>query len=352
MSHSVPSKIRVAAIVPILVLLLLPPHPAVSCPICTGDGNRPPSYAEILMAAETIAVVSFKDGKSYEIWDVLRGDEELLGESIEDSSGYKQQRILAVRTMDPAKWRILGPFDSELRPLVQRCLPLSPLKAGLDEVWHARLDLFEKDLGHQDYRIGGSAWAVWATAPYRILASRTSAPSPETLRKLIAARQRPNEKALWWSLLGLYPSDQNRTFVRAGLEGALKKGSTENLAAMFSAHLAHDGEKAAKFISDRYLLDPSRSFEEVRAALLALGLHGTEIPDLRPGIQPVLVNFAKQRPRISGMVARDLMTWENWSLEKHYRTLMAKKTRMTPDNKKAIAEYLAACAKASNETKK
>ena len=326
-----------------LAVLMSSALPLVSCPICTGDGNRPPSYAEILMAAETIAVVSFKEGKSYEIWDVLRGSEDLFGETFEDPSGYKQQRLLAVRTIDPVKWRILGPFDPELRPLVQRCLPLSPLKAGLDEVWHARLDLFEKDLGHEDYRIGNSAWAVWATAPYRILASRKSAPSTEDLLKLIAARQRPNEKALWWSLLGLYPSEENRAFVRAGLENALKQNSTENLAAMFSAHLAHDGEKAAKFISERFLLDPSRSLEEIRAALLALGLHGTEIPDLRPEIQPILVTFAKERPRMSGMVAKDLMTWEDWSLEEHYRKLIASKVRMTPEDMKAIGGYLEAC---------
>ena len=320
------------------VVLLGAPAPA--CPICLGRWGEVPTLVEDLMGSDQVAVASSKDGRQFTVWEVLRGDDAEVEPAPYVGKGEPGRAILLARAADTKIWKSLGPLDGTLRPFVEKALTVRPLKAALDEVWHRRLDRFEGELGHPDERIGSSAWAIWANAPYHILAQRESLPPLERLRAWLADDVRPREDNLWWTLLGQHGTADDEARVLATLEQQWTEKDSTALAALASALLAMQGREAVPSLEERYLLDRTRTLKEVESVVQALALHGTESDDLQPVVRDTFRRFLRTRRPLAGLVAADLAAWECWDDWELYRDLLTSGEPVLPNTRKSILDYL------------
>ena len=110
---------------------------------------------------------------------------------------------------------------------------------------------------------------------------------------------------------------------------------------MLAADLELSGAARVAWIESNYLADPKRSTPEIKAALLALSVHGHAngaIPRERV-IQAYRV-FMKAHPEIAGDVAPDLAAWQYWDAVPDYLALMRSKVRQQYPSRLAIQAYL------------
>ena len=295
------------------------------------------------MAADIIAVASVQ-GDGVVVPLIFHRGEELWSEpEIPLPGGKEGRRVLVTRNRELKSWTSHGSYDPAMRSLVERVLPLGPLAAALDSVWHDRLDLFENDLGHPDPRLASSAWAVWANALQRVLAERNSVPEPEELWKWIADDSRPIENNLWWILLGFHGTPADHARITERLKDAWKDGGDEHLSAMISARLAGGGDDALVQVTAHYLLDRERTLAEIQEALAALSVRGSEFPATRTGIIKSYEQFRKERRPLAGLVAKDLAGWKNWDAWPDYLELLRSGEPILPSTRTDILEYLKSC---------
>ncbi len=84
------------------------------------------------------------------------------------------------------------------------------------------------------------------------------------------------------------------------------------------------------WVESNYLADPSARTPEIKAALLALSVHGNAngaIPRERV-IQSYRL-FMKEHPEIAGHVAPDLAAWQYWDAVPDYLALMKSDVRQS-----------------------
>lgn len=342
--------IRIRTCLPIIVACHFVAAPLWGCPICMGVGPQKPTLADELSAARDFVVATTtKEPEMFEVHSVIKGDASLKGARVKAPDTKGAGTLILSRTDTDAPWKSLGASGVQLAGFFKAVLALPAGQPATDAEWNARLVSFQPFLGHLDPRIARSAWAAWARAPYRVLKAQTV--KTEDLRGWLADPAQAYAQPMWIVLLGASGAAEDALRTNEQLDAAWKKNDASLVAALLTARIERGGDKAVAWLEQHYIRDRERTLEEIQAAMAALSVQGEANPALRARILVAFRAVIAERRPLSGLVARDLAAWSEWSAESHFQTLLASGEPVLPETRVAINDYLKACRTAAQPIK-
>lgn len=328
----------------LLGILFMAALPASACPICMGSLVRPPCFAEQIIQADQLAIARHAGDGEFIIEARLRGEQPTPGSSIKLAGGSPTARVLiAFQDGNPEPIN-LGPYSSALHDFVRIVLPLREFEPANEDQWPAHLERFRPFLSDRDPRVAGSAWTAWALSPFRVLREHRTLPPRDTLLTWLDDETRSGEAPLYWTLLGLQADETIKQRLRKSILIAWENNESTHLAALLDAEISANGASSITFITEHYFDDSDRTLDEIQDALLALRMHGHEgNPELREPVANAFEHFATSRRPLSGLVAKDLQTWNRWSFWKQYVEMLESGEAIYPPSRADITNYLKAC---------
>jgi len=330
--------------------LLLTSVEASACPICLGWGQTTPAQ-QLVASPQAVLAVPTADASRFRVIQVIKGVRTAdgmveggyprTGPVAGDAAMAKGRLLLLVRDDPLPVWVILGAIDPAradwLRALAagRRAADMTP-----DE-WRARVALVVPHLHDPEPLAADLAYAELRAAPYAAL--RTAKPQLDAaaLRRCLADPELAARHPFCQLLLGIAGNAQDAAALERRLQVAWQSGDAANLSAMLAADLELSGAARVAWLESNYLADTKRSPPEIKAALLALSVHGNAdgtIPRKRV-IQSYRV-FMKAHPEIAGDVAADLAAWQYWDAVPDYLSLMKSDVRQQYPSRVAMAAYL------------
>ncbi|RFC53019.1 MAG: hypothetical protein DVB22_000092 [Verrucomicrobia bacterium] len=318
------------------------------CAICMGVVPQKPTLAdEVSVAHEVVVATALTEAGTFEVHAVIKGDAALKGVRVKAPSIDGKGTLILSRAAVDAPWSSLGESGIQFAGFFKAILDLPAAETVTEAQWNERLSAFRPFLGHPDPRIARSAWAAWARAPYRVL--KTQRLEAENLRAWLADPAQAYAQPMWIVLLGASGDADDARKANEQLEAAWKANDASLLAALLTARIEREGDEGVAWLEVHYLRDRDRTLEEIQAAVAALGVQGEASDRLRPRILAACRVFLAERRPLSGLVARDLAAWRDWSAAAHYQTLLASGEPVLPETRGRIQEYLKACRAAANK---
>ncbi|MGB8463322.1 MAG: hypothetical protein WCE49_00105 [Terrimicrobiaceae bacterium] len=323
---------------------------ASACPLCLGWGQ--PSKAQQLVATpQAVLALPTADPSRFRVIQVIKGERPADG-TVEggyprsgpapgDAAPTNSKPLLLVRDDPLPTWVILGAIDTAradwLRALAEgkRAADMSP------EEWRARVALVVPHLDDPEPLAADLAFAELEAAPYD--AMRTAKPHLDAaaLRHWLPDPQLAAREPLCLLLLGISGNAQDAAAIEQRLQAAWESGDAANLGSMLAADLELRGAERVAWVESNYLADPKRSPLEIKAALLALSVHGNAngvVP--RERVIESYRMFMKEHPEIAGYVAPDLAAWQYWDAVPDYLALMKSGVRQQYPARLAMLVYL------------
>ena len=322
-------------------------HSLRACPICLGITSQKPTLAEVYQRASDVVVAhAAGNSKSYTIDRVIKGNSALAGQpaALTVALGIGGGVILSRESVE-LPWQVHGATALHLQLFFRFVETLPVAKPATNDEWLKRLGHWRRFLGHADSRIARSAWSEWARAPYKIL--RQARFDPAKLRTWLADPSQAYAKPMWIVLLGVSGTEDDARAVRKQLKTAWSKNEAPLIPSLITARIEQEGTVGIKWLEEHYIRDRDRTLAEIRAALTALSVHGNANEQLRPHILAACRTLLDERRPLSGLVARDLANWKDWSAAKYYQTLLASGEPVLPETQPGIVDYLKASKLAS-----
>ena len=330
--------------------LLLPGVSAWACPICLGWGK--PSTAQRLVATpQAVLAVPTADAGRFHVIHVIKGERPAdgmveggyprNGQVAEDATPTNTRPLLIVRDDPLPTWVILGAIDAARADWLRALAAGKPAADMSPEEWRARVALVVPHLNDPEPLAGEFAYAELGAAPYAAL--RTAKPHLDAaaLRGCLADPAHAAHQPLYLLLLGISGNAQDAATLEERLQSARQSGDAANLSSLLAADLELSGAARVAWIESNYLADPKRSTPEIKAALLALSVHGhtTGVIPRERVIEAYRV-FMKAHPEIAGNVAPDLAAWQYWDAVPDYLALMKSGVRQQYPSRLAMLAYL------------
>jgi hypothetical protein len=272
---------------------------------------------------------------------MVEGDSPRSGLAAGDATLTNTQPLLIVRDDPLPTWVILGAIDVARADWLRAFASGKPAAELSPEEWRARVALVVPHLNDPEPLAAELAFAELAVAPYAALRTAKPLLDAAALRGLLADPELAARHPLCLLLLGISGNAQDAGTLEGRLQAAWQAGDTVNLSSMLAADLELSGAARVAWIESNYLADPKRSGTEIKAALLALSVHGSAngvVPRERV-IQSYRV-FMKAHPELAGDVAPDLAAWQYWDAVPDYLALMKSKVRQQYPSRLAMLAYL------------
>jgi hypothetical protein len=330
--------------------LLLQCATAAACPLCMGWGQ--PSKAEQLVTApQVVLAVPTADADHFRVIQVIKGERPADGtveggyprsaSPVNDATPTDPKPLLLVRNDPFPTWVILGAIDASRADWLRALATGKRAGDMSSEEWAARVALVVPHLDDPEPLAVDLAYAELKAAPYAALRAAKQHLDVAALRRWLAD---PDLAARWpmcLLLLGVSGNVQDADALERRLQAALQSGDAANLSSLLAADLELRGVERVAWIESNYLADPKRSSAEIKAALLALSVHGTTngaIP--REQVIQSYRLFMKKHPEIAGDVAPYFATWQYWDAVPDYLTLMKSRVRQQYPSRLAMLAYL------------
>jgi len=332
------------------VALLLQGIGAEGCPLCLGAYQA--SAAQQLIAThQAVLAVPASEAGRFRVIEMIKG-ERPTGETIEGdyprsapirgaSDSTNTRPLLLVRDDPLPTWVILGAIDAARADWLRALAAGKPAADRNVEEWRARIELVVPHLNDTEALAAELAYAELGAAPYAAL--RTAKPHLDTaaLRRCLADPELAARQPLCLLLLGISGNAQDAAAIEQRLQTAWQSGDVSNLSSMLAADLELSGAERVAWVESNYLTDRKRSTSEIRAALLALSVHGNAngvIP--RERVIQSYRAFIKAHPEIAGDVAPDLAAWKCWDAVPDYLALMRSNVPQQYPSRLAMLAYL------------
>jgi hypothetical protein len=238
-------------------------------------------------------------------------------------------------------WVILGAIGADHSGWLRRLAAGKPAAEVSAKEWDARVALVVPYLEHPELLVAGIAYGELAAAPYVAMRAAKPRIDAAAVRRWLTDPKLAARQPLYLLLLGIAGNAQDAAALEQRLEAAWKSGDATNLGSLLAADLELRGPARMDWVEARYLRDRGRSSPEIKAALLALSVHGNAngvIPRERV-IQSYRV-FMKAHQEIAGYVAQDLAAWQYWDAVPEYVALMKSGVRQQYPSRVAILAYL------------
>jgi hypothetical protein len=335
---------------PFAALLLLAGLDAAACPLCLGSFQPSPAQRLVELRQAVLAVPT-TDGSRYRVVEVIKGERPPNGmiegghsrsDAASDAAAQKSGKpLMLVRDESWPMWVIVGGIGAEHASWLRKLAAgKRPAEMDADE-WRTRVALALPYLENPEPLVAEIAYGELAGAPYAALRTAKPRLDAPAVRRWLADPKLAARQPLYLLLLGFAGDAQDAAALEERLEAAWRSGDATNLGSMLAADLELRGAARMGWVDAKYLRDRGRSPPEIKAALLALSVHGNadgRIPRERV-IQSYRV-FMKEHKEIAGYVAKDLADWKYWDAVPEYIALMKSDLRQQYPSRLAIIEYL------------
>jgi hypothetical protein len=355
-------------------LLLLTGACINACPICQGWG-QPSLSQKLVTAPEAVLAAPTAEVGRFRVVHVVKGeqqDEKIrnpkseiqnkletgnsetqnLGDTIEggyprsgltpaDAAPTNTKLLLLVRSDPFPTWVILGAIDAARLKWLRELAAGKPAADRSLEDWRARVALVVPHLDDPEPLARDLAYAELGAAPYEALRTLRPHLDAAALRQWLADPEFVQHRPLCLLLLGISGDPRDAAAIEERLETSRQSSDSANVSSMLAADLELRGVERLAWVETNYLADPKRSPPEIKAALLALSVHGNAngaIP--RERVIRSYRLFLKQHPEIAGDVAPDLGAWQYWDAAADYLALMKSGVRQQYPSLLAMLAYL------------
>jgi len=335
---------------PFAALLLLAGLEAAACPLCLGSFQSSPAQ-QLVDLRQAVLALPTTDASRYRIVEVIKGErppDSMIeaGRSRTDAgsdAGAPKSGKPLLLVLDSAwpMWIIVGAIGAEHASWLRKVAAgKRPAEINAEE-WRARVALVLPYLENSEPLVAEIAYGELARAPYAALRTAKPRLAAPAVRRWLADSKLAARQPLYLLLLGFGGDAQDAVGLEQRLEAAWISGDATNLGSMLAADLELRGAARMAWIDAKYLRDRGRSPPEIKAALLALSVHGNSngtIP--RERVIQSYRAFMKEHKDIAGYVAQDLAAWQYWDAVPEFVALMKSDLRQQYPSRLAIIEYL------------
>jgi hypothetical protein len=344
------------------VLVYETASPVLACAICFSAVSVTTGQ-KLDAADEIVLAMPLSDGERFRVVKVIKGDagvgttvEETvsLADSVDLQSG---KLLLLVRNELSGRWTSLGAIGSGhadwLRQLVKTKdgrsmgLPVAWPLAGRGQAvpdstnWPKRIILVEQLLESEDPLAAEIAYGEFSRAPYSAMRRLKPVLDPDRIRSWIDDPELATRRDGYLLLLGIAGGADDATVLEERLAAAWASRDATNVAALLTADLELRGPARVAWIEENYLVDRDRTLPEIRAALLALSVHGKAGGRIsRQRIVDAYRLFIRERKPMAGFVAMDLAAWQAWDAVPDYIDVLEVNAVKDPAGEFAIVAYL------------
>jgi hypothetical protein len=281
---------------------------------------------------------------------VIKGNDADVGQLVavdkskSDRMTVGELQLLRQSPLDRS-WTIDGPFDWELLDFIDVAVQLSSNRPALQSVHDQSKTLryFLPYMEDSHPQIADSAYSKLAKAPYKVLRTLKTQLDPDQLVAWIEDQQIAQKRgSLYITLLGVCGGDRESALVKQWIDDGWDSQSTDNLAALLTAHAELNGEDAIRFIEKAYLENRDRKLGELIAAVTALRVHGQADGSIsRVRIQTSFHLLLRERPQLAELIIEDCARWKDWSVAP--RLMQVHAEGQQPWNNAMIIKYLEEC---------
>jgi hypothetical protein len=313
--------------------------------------GRPSTAQQLVASQQAVLAVPTTDAGRFRVLQVIKGDQPeedtvaggypRTGPGPGDVTPTESTPLLLIREDPLPEWVILGTIDNTRADWVRALAAGKPAAQMNAEDWSARIALVVPQLHGHHSLATELAYAELDAAPYAAL--RTAKPLLDTaeLRRCMADAEIVEHHHTCLLLLGISGNTQDAAALQKRLQVASQSGDAANLSSMLAADLELGGEARVAWIESNYLTNPKRSTPEIKAALLALSVHGNAKGAIsRERVIQSYRLFMKAHPEIAGDVAPDFAAWQYWDAVPEYLALMNSKVRQQYPSHLAMLAYL------------
>ena len=323
---------------------------ASACPLCLGALQQTKAQ-QLVTAPQAVLAVPTADASRFRVVEVVKGERPQGGAieggfsrfgSAADAAAPKSGKPLLLARDGPfPTWVILGAIGADHLGWLRKLAAGKPAVEMSEEEWRTRVALVVPYLEHREPLAAGLAYGELAAAPYAAMRAAKPRLDARAVRAWLADPERAARQPLYLLLLGFAGNAQDAAALEQRLEAAWQAGDATTLGSRLAADLELRGAARMAWVEERYLHDRARSEPEIKAALLALSVHGNAggaIP--RERVIQSYRAFMKAHPEIAGYVAQDLAAWQYWDAVPEYVALMKSDLRQQYPSRVAILAYL------------
>src|SRR5262249_30963085 len=182
--------------------------------------------------------------------------------------------LLLIRDHDWGQWVNFGAVNANQADLLRR---LSATKRTIDLTdaeWCEHVAYFLPYLQDPEPMVAEIAFNEFVSAPYGALRSIKSQLDVAAIRLWLNDPKLVNRQPVYLLLLGIAGTGQDARWIEQRMEAARKSHDATNLTALIGADLELRGTVGVEQTEKLYLLDSGRTKPEIKAALVALKVHG------------------------------------------------------------------------------
>ena len=338
------------------VILILSAVSSLACPICQSALQM--TMGQKLDLSDN-AVLAFPLGQPgrFRIAETIKGNVEvgtiLVEPSLPAVGGDKPLLMLqnnrgqrwraSVRSDRIRPWlRQIAEVDGMERPEKVRSWPLSFIQDSLTETeWIKRVAVLAANLETLDPLAAEIAYGEISRAPYSALRLLGPQLDAERLSAWIDDPALVSRRSGYTLLLGVAGGEADAAALEKKIELAWSARDADNLSAMLAADLELSGPARVAWIERMYFADRQRTLPEIRAALLALSVHGgVDGKVSRKQVIEAYSYFIKVRNPMAAFVAMELADWGAWDVTADYVDIIRSKAVKDPAGQFAILSYL------------
>jgi hypothetical protein len=314
---------------------------ATACPICYRE---PTTAQQVAFAHRALIVLPAMAGSEMRVVAIVKGGgtiDDLVqatAPGLEQAAMAESGPLLVTQPDASSPWSIVGAVGPEYAEWLRRMAAAMLMTDATDRQWRERVAGVVPYLGHKEPVIAAIAYGQLAAAPYAALRSIRERLDPA---RYAGRLDGPMHQPLYTLLYGIAGGSHEADEIELRLTLAWKRNDPTNLAALIAAYLESRGPSRVDWVETMYLADPQRTQAEIRAALLALSMHGTTnaaVP--RERVIRAYRFFMQERKAMAGLVAQDLADWRYWDAGPEYLALLKANALQDPASRLAAVSYL------------
>jgi len=318
---------------------------ALACSMCLS-AFKVEVGAQELGYASHVVLATQDHAQQYRVVAVIKGDAPTTGliqetvARIDAADLQSRKPLLLIRDDKWTSWVSLGSIGADRADWLRKVAAAKASASATEDGQRPLVEVLLPSLQSSEPLVAKIAYSEIAAAPYAAMRASRKSINAEAVRRWLADPALSDRRSLYLLLIGIAGGPQDADLIETRLAKAWRANDATDLSAMLAADLELRGPSRMQWVESRYLLDPGRTPQEIRAALLALSEQGrvdATVPRARV-IQAYRL-FIRERKAMAGLVAQDLADWQAWDAVPEYVALL-KSGAAAPVSRYAIVNYL------------
>ncbi len=238
-------------------------------------------------------------------------------------------------------WRALGTLGHQRAAWLKRMVAMRPVGVAAETDWPSRLLTFIGDLEDAEPLVARTAYEEVSVAPYPAMRSVQPRLVRERILRWLDDPALAARRPLYLLLAGIAGGTDAAADLRLRADRAIKDASAPALSAALAACVEVEGPSCVAWIAQEFFSRPGRDEFQVQAAVLALGVHGSDgvrVP--RDRVVAAYTRLASGNPAMAGFAASELAGWDRWELGPTYAQILKSGQPLVFASRYAMVFYL------------